>query len=122
MAQAFVIVAVMGVFRALEDKQVAATVAGFLFVVVPLVLMILEYRRAGFQEKLWFAGVLQFWVLFALPILGIRLLNWGVPFEQLSVLGVPGPVLHQFSSKSYMVMMIITVWCRFKLARQQLKA
>lgn len=116
------IVAVMGIFRFIEDRQIAATVAGFLFVLVPLVLMALEYRRAGLREKLWFAGVLQFWVLFALPILGVRLLNWGVPFEQLSVLGVPGPVLHQFSSKSYMVMMVITVWCRFKLARKQLRA
>ncbi|KYG62557.1 hypothetical protein AZI87_14740 [Bdellovibrio bacteriovorus] len=114
LAQAIVIALVMIIFRVIADRQVAATVAGFLFVLLPLVLMVLEYRRAKFAHPIWFAAVLQFWILFALPILGIRLLNWGVPFDQLSAFGVPGPVLHQFSSKSYMVMMIVTLFISWK--------
>ena len=118
MAQVLVILAVLVIFRLIPERQLAATAAGILFVLLPLVLMILEYRRAELQEMLWFVAVLQFWTVFALPILGMRLANWGVPFEQLSVFGIPGPVLHQFSSKSYIVMMAFTAWCWIKLARR----
>lgn len=118
-AQVIVIFAVLVIFRVIPDRQTAATVAGVPFVLLPLVLMVLEYRRAELQEMFWFVAVLQFWTVFALPILGIRLMNWGVPFDQLSFVGIPGPVLHQFSSKSYLVMMAVTAWCWFKLARKK---
>ncbi|QDK39643.1 hypothetical protein DOE51_04430 [Bdellovibrio sp. NC01] len=117
--QVLVIIAVTFIFKLIPDRQVAATVAGVLFVVMPLVLLIIEYRRAKFSQKIWYVGVLQFWLMFALPILGIRLLNWGVPFDQLSFMGIPGPVLHQWSSKSYLLMVIITVWCSWKLRKAQ---
>lgn len=118
MAQVVVIATVLVIFRVIPERQIAATVAGFLFVLLPLILMALEYRRAELQELFWFVATLQFWTVFALPILGIRLMNWGVPFEQLSFIGIPGPVLHQYSSKSYMVMMVVTAWCWIKLARR----
>ncbi|MNT29679.1 hypothetical protein D3C72_1654320 [compost metagenome] len=108
--QVIVIFFVMALFKWIENRQIAATLAGLLFVIVPLVLMIKEYMRDGMEEKNWFLGTLQFWVLFALPILGIRLLNWGVPFDQLSFIGIPGTVLHSWSSKSYTVMMLVTLW------------
>lgn len=118
-AQFIVIIAVMALFRGVEDRQIAATMAGTLFVILPAVLMVWEYRRAELSQMLWFVIVMQFWTLFALPILGIRLANWGVPFEQLSFIGIPGPVLHQWSSKSYMAMMIVTAWCWWKLSRKK---
>ncbi|WP_374078249.1 hypothetical protein [Bdellovibrio bacteriovorus] len=121
-AQVIVIVLVMVIFKFIPDRQIAATVAGVLFVGLPVVLMVLEYRRAELSQFFWFVAVLQFWTLFALPILGIRLLNWGVPFEELSFLGIPGPVLHQWSSKSYMVMMLFTAWTWFKLSRGSSKS
>jgi hypothetical protein len=114
--QVLVIAAVMLIFAVIPNKQIAATVAGVLFVVMPIALMAWEHQRAGFEEMTWFAGMLQFWVIFALPILGIRLLNWGVPFDQLFFWGLPGPLLHSWSSKSYIVMMVITGirWFRTK--------
>lgn len=114
--QVLVIAVVMVIFAVIKNKQIAATVAGVLFVAMPIILMAREHQRAGFQEMTWFAGMLQFWVIFALPILGIRLLNWGVPFDQLFFWGIPGPLLHSWSSKSYMVMMAITAirWFRTK--------
>ena len=111
--QVIVILIVTTLFKFVENRQVAATLAGLLFVFAPLGLMIREYQRDKLEEKIWFYGVLQFWVLFALPILGIRLFNWGVPFDQLSFLGIPGTVLHSWSSKSYTVMMLITLWSAF---------
>ncbi|WP_291516622.1 hypothetical protein [Bdellovibrio sp. ArHS] len=117
LAQAIVIALVMTIFKVIADRQTAATVAGVLFVLLPATLLAFEYRRARFQHIVWFAAVLQFWILFALPILGIRLFNWGVPFDQLSFMGVPGPTLHQWSSKSYMVMMIVTLFVSWKRPR-----
>jgi hypothetical protein len=117
MSEFVVIFAVMGLFRFIEDKQIAATIAGTLFVLLPLIMMILEYRRAGFSEKLWFVGALQFWLLFAMPIFCLRIFNWGVPFENLSIFGVGGPLLHQWSSKSYLVMMLITWWYAHKYGK-----
>lgn len=108
--QLFVIISVLLIFRFIPDRQVAATIAGLLFVALPLILIIQEYQTQKFKNLFWYAGVLQFWLFFALPILGIRLLNWGMPFDQLSFMGIPGPVLHQYSSKSYILMMVLTVF------------
>jgi hypothetical protein len=118
LVQFAVIIAVMVIFKVIPDRQIAATVAGFLFVIMPVGLMVWEYQRSGFDETIWFVGVLQFWTVFALPILGIRLLNWGVPFEQLFFWGIPGPALHQWSSKSYMVMMVMTAIRWFQLRKK----
>ncbi|WII71351.1 hypothetical protein QJS83_12845 [Bdellovibrio sp. 22V] len=119
LAQFIVIVLVMAIFKVIPDRQIAATVAGVLFVVLPAVLMALEYKRAELTEFFWFVAVLQFWTLFALPILGIRLANWGVPFDQLSFIGIPGPILHQWSSKSYTIMMAFTAYVWWKLRRKR---
>lgn len=119
MAQLIVIFAVMFLFKFIADRQVAATIAGVLFVGLPMLLMAFEYRRADTEEVVWYVGVMQFWTLFALPILGLRVFNWGVPFDQLAFLGIPGPVLHQWSSKSYMVMMVLTAWTWWKLSRKK---
>ncbi|MNK06267.1 hypothetical protein D3C87_241600 [compost metagenome] len=112
---------VMVIFRTIDDRKIAATVAGALFVGLPLGLMIYEKMTAGFAEKIWYAGTLQFWVLFALPILGLRIFNWGTEFSELTFLGIPGPFLHQWSSKSYMVWMLITLFTSWKVARARMK-
>lgn len=116
--EVIVILLVMVIFKVIPNRQIAATVAGALFVGVPGVIMFLEYRRAAFQRKIWFLAVFQFWSLFAIPILGMRLLNWGVPFEELAFLGISGPTLHKWSSKSYMVMMVFTLWEYWRLVRE----
>lgn len=116
-AELIVIIAVMFIFKFIPDRQIAATIAGCLFVGLPIVMMALEIRRKGFEETVWFVGVLQFWTLFALPILGLRIFNWGVPFDQLAFIGIPGPVLHLYSSKSYLVMMFATAWAWWKNSR-----
>lgn len=110
-----VILCVMALFKFIPDRQIAATCAGTLFVLLPAGMMTVEYRRAGFESLYWFVAVMQFWTVFALPILGLRIFNWGVSFEDLSFLGIRGPLLHQWSSKSYMIMMAITAIYWFKL-------
>lgn len=82
---------------------------------IPPALMLKEYKRAGFQEKLWYVGVLQFWLFFALPIMSLRLIFWEQDFNTLSLFGVPATELHRWSSKSYILMMLLTAlpWWRY---------
>lgn len=108
--QAFVTVAVIFIFRFSGDIKMASLLAGGLFVVVPLAIAWAEYKRRGFERKSLFVGLLQFWLLFALPIFWMRLSNWEVPFNELSFLGIPGADMHRWSSSSYTVMMAMTFW------------
>ena len=107
---AVVIAAVVFIFKLNSDVKLASVQAGVLFVLLPLILGGLEWKKAAFQRKSFYLGLLQFWGFFALPILGLRLLNWDAAFSDLSILGVPGTTLHQFANQSYMLMMALTLW------------
>lgn len=112
--QAAVIVAVVFIFKLGSDVKIASVEAGTLFVVMPVVLFLLEARKHQRAPATFYVGLAQFWFFFALPILGVRLLNWDIPFDQLSVLGVPGPALHHFANDSYVLMMLLTLWSFFQ--------
>lgn len=108
--QALVIVTVVFIFKLNSDVKIASVQAGTLFVLLPLVLGIFEYKKSAASRVSFFVGLAQFWFLFALPILGLRLFNWETPFNDLSFLGVPGATLHQFANHSFMLMMALTLW------------
>lgn len=107
--QLLVIIAVIFIFRIIEVRQVAAVFAGALFVLTPIVLLFWEYQSSGLQEKIWYLGVLQFWVLFAVPIFCLRIVYWDKPFAEILFLGFSGDQMHAWSSKSYIVMMLMTL-------------
>lgn len=119
--QLITILFVMLFFKLIPDRQVAATAAGALFVGIPASMLLVEFKRSGYKNKIWMVVVLQFWLFFALPIMGLRVFNWGVPFEDLSFLGIPGVVMHQWSSKSYMLMMASTLWAYWKMLKMEPK-
>lgn len=108
--QIIVIISVVLLFKLITDAKLASTVAGALFVILPVALGGYEWKRQGLVRKSFFVGLLQFWIFFALPILGLRLLNWEMDFSELSFLGVPGPMLHKFANHSYLLMMALTLW------------
>jgi len=108
--QAFVILLVVAIFKLNSDVKLASVQAGTLFVFLPMVLSAIEFKNHGLKRKSFFIGLLQFWIFFALPILGLRLLNWETPFDQLSIFGVAGTTLHQFANHSYFLMMALTLW------------
>jgi len=63
LVQFVVIVAVMVIFRTIEERQIAATVAGDLFVSMPVGFMFWAYKRAELQEHVLFGAVFQFWTV-----------------------------------------------------------
>jgi hypothetical protein len=108
--QIAIIVSVVFIFKFNSDVKLASVQAGGLFVLLPVFLGVMEWKKSGFSRKSFYLGLLQFWVFFALPILGLRLLNWDTAFSELSVLGVRGASLHQYANYSYLTMMILTLW------------
>lgn len=107
---ALVIPAVTFIFRAVDDRKLAALMAGALFVLVPLALMLWRLQRplhGRGAQACWWGGVLSFWLLFALPILGMRLWHWDLPFDQIHFLGVSGPIWHKTANSGYLVMMAL---------------
>lgn len=106
--QALVIVLVILNFKFMPDKKSASLIAGGLFLLTPSWRAWLEYRQARWSNTLWWLGVAQFLLLFALPIFFGRILNWSVEFEKISLFGVPLSLFHRFSSTSYFLMMLTT--------------
>ncbi|MGZ3804963.1 MAG: hypothetical protein ACXVB4_12180 [Pseudobdellovibrionaceae bacterium] len=111
------IISVVFIFKLNSNVKLASVQAGILFILLPMVLGGIEWKRAGFFRKSFYIGLLQFWVLFALPILGLRLLNWDVAFNELSVLGVQGTILHKYANFSYILMMALTLWNYLRSAK-----
>lgn len=95
-------------FRLIPDRKIAATVAGVLFVSGPLLMawMHLKLPWLGRADWLWWAALAQFFLVFAVPILGVRLLFWETPFEEIRIFGQPGPLWHRLANTSYLVMAI----------------
>lgn len=114
---------VIFLFKFIEERKVAATLAGFLFLVVGLTLVSLEWRRQrGAQSTLfWTAWFFLFASVF--PILGLRLANWDRPFDETVLFGVTGPSFHRYSNAIYIMMVV--AWgieaLRDFLSRQHLK-
>lgn len=105
------VLAVMGLFASIPEKQVAALFAGSLFILSPVLILgneIRLVRKAGLGVLSWACaiGCLQFLLLSALPVFLLRVLNWGIAFDALSIAGVSGPVLHKLSNYSFLLMLV----------------
>ncbi len=122
LAQVLLIVVVMLLFRGLSDRKIAATIAGFLFLAVPAFFLVWDLKSARQGEPLqlmWRFSVLQFLILFAIPIFWARVFHWNVEFSEINVLGVPAALLHRLSNGSYLLMTLGTL---FKVVADFLEA
>lgn len=111
------IVVVMLLFRLVSDRQIAATLAGVGFVIWPILFLSYEYSRYPNVSKTHIVVVLLFLLLCAFPILFLRVLNWGTPFDQLSFVGVPGPMIHKVSNYIYILMLVSAAYQYFRAKR-----
>lgn len=116
--QVVVMIGVMASFKLIPEKQVAAVIAGLLFLVSSVGIVLFEMKHPDFKKRFTFWGTLAFILTSAIPILALRLLNWGVPFEELSVLGIPGTELHKFSNYMFFLM-VVCLFVDISLERQK---
>ena len=104
--EALVILFVLGSFKFIPDRQIASVVASFIFLFSTLGIIYWEKQFPGFQKKVSFYALMAFLLLSVIPDMSLRFLNWGVPFEELSMGGIPGEQLHKFSNYLFIAMMI----------------
>ena len=104
------------IFKLIEDRQLAALIAGAGFILWPLVFLIHELinKDKASRSALHTVGCLQFLLLFAAPLFLLRILNWGVSFNELNLLGVPATQLHRFSNVSYLIMTLAVVYSSYQ--------
>ncbi len=115
------IAAILLIFKFITDRSVAAVVAGTGFVVWPILFLIHDFRYTIKTKTSWIhqLGCLQFLVLFAVPLFLLRVLNWGVPFSELSLIGIKAMTLHQYSNMSYLLMTLAIAYANFEDRRNK---
>lgn len=104
--EALVVILVLASFRFIEDRQIAAVVASFLFLSSTLGILFNEKRYPDFVKRVSFYTLLSFLCFSIIPVMSLRFLNWGVPFDELSMLGIPGRDLHKMSNYLFFAVMI----------------
>ena len=96
-------------FMLMPDKRVAGALAGVGFLVIPIILIKSELKKAQ-TSKLQIATAAIFLVCSALPIFLLRVLNWETDFQQLSLFGLSADFLHKSSNVLYFFMVAAVAW------------
>ena len=120
--QVMLVLVVMQLFRKMPDRIHASFWASTLFVLLPVSMMVREWIFSKWENKLWWFAILQFWVLFAIPIFTLRILNPRVSLNEVEVLGMPVRWLHGVSNYSYLLLMLVSAWSIFRESRRQKKS
>lgn len=122
--EVFTLPIVVAIFKFIESRMMAGLVAGALFIVVGLILVYTNYIWIGFKKSpvFWLSCVHLF--LIAIPIYVFRNLNLEVPFEEVLIFGIPGPIVHKISEKVFSVLMLVTLgelmYTRYQVSKSQL--
>lgn len=103
--QVFVFVGVMTSFQVIADRAIAALVASALFFLGSFTILWIEQKHPGFFKRPSFLMTAAFLFFFVIPIFLMRVLNWGQEFATIEYFGVTGKMLHETSSKFFVVML-----------------
>lgn len=103
------------IFRTIEPRPLAASLAGLWFCGLSSFLVIRSFRRSSGHLRALFAVSAFFALGIAYPMLVVRAWNWAVPFDQVWIWGVPGPVVHRLSNGIFLLLFGLTVWSRWRL-------
>jgi hypothetical protein len=104
--EALVVVCVLLSFHLMPVKEKAALVAGTLFLLSTAFIIGYELKFPAAYKRATFWGALLFLIVGAIPIFALRVMNWGVPFDQLSMLGIPAAKLHEFSNYLFLILVV----------------
>lgn len=101
-------------FQTIPDRKVAALAAGSLFVFLPMGVLIQNAKAKTSALSplraliVWKFAVLQFLMLFAIPIFVARIHFWQMDFRDVLIVGIPAPLLHRLSNASFLLMLAAT--------------
>lgn len=114
-----VIFAVVAVFKIVSERLQAGAVAGTLFVALGVWIVSAGVRDRGFRKTPTFIMALVHLFGSALPLMITRFMNSAAVFDDIRVLGMPGPVFHQVSTGIYLLLMASTVFDWVRMARSR---
>lgn len=109
---------VTAIFMSVPDRMTAGAIAGTVFVLLGFYIV-----RGGWKERekrtaSYYAGCLHLFVG-SLPLMITRFLNSAAGFEQVNVLGLPGPIFHRVSTTIYTILLVATVWDFLRASKAQ---
>ncbi len=108
LGEILVIIAVPSIFRGIESRLIAGAVAGTIFVALGVWIVMRGLRDSSFRwTPTFIMGAIHLFGS-ALPLMITRLMNAAAGFEDVLVLGLPGPVFHQVSTGIFSLLMIAT--------------
>ena len=98
------------IFINIENRLIAGMIAGAIFVALGIFILLVGMRFHSFRKTAtYWAGCLHLFGS-ALPLLVTRLFNYSKGFEDILVLGLPGPVFHRVSTLIFLGLMIATTF------------
>ncbi|MES2964926.1 MAG: hypothetical protein V4760_13630 [Bdellovibrionota bacterium] len=112
-----VIGAVVLVFKLVSERLVAGAVAGTFFVALGIWIASSGWSDRGFRRTPTFIVALVHLFASALPLMITRFMNSASVFDDVRVLGLPGPVFHRVSTAVYLLLMAATVFDWVRSAR-----
>jgi hypothetical protein len=109
-----VMIAVVFVFRTIENRFHAGLVAGSLFILLGMAIVGRGWNSPEFRRVPTFAvGCLHLFGV-ALPMIIIRVLNADSDFREIPVWGLPGPVFHKLSEGVYLLLLLVTAFDAYR--------
>ena len=108
-AELLIVAVVPIIFITIHDRFSAGMVAGTIFIAIGVYIVFLGFKDLTFRRSLsFFAGLLHLFVS-ALPLFITRLIEYSKGFDDVQVLGLPGPAFHQLSTTIFSILILATV-------------
>lgn len=97
---------VISIFKGIHPKNLAAIFAGSTFLCLSLFVIISEFNfdKTKIIFSLSFWGAFLFMLIFSIPMLFTRIMNYDTAFENLEILMMPAPVFHKASNTGFLIM------------------
>lgn len=97
------------IFTFIHPKNIAGMIAGSGFVLMGVVFIYWLTKWPKFKSSLVFWFALGHLVIIALPMFITRVVFFDTPFDEITVLGFPGPIFHQISENVFLILILTTV-------------
>lgn len=103
-------------FSLISVKIWAGISAGTVFIALGALILIEGMRNKELRYRPTFLMGLMHLFFVSLPMLGIRLWNYSMGFEQIQIWGLAGPVFHRLSTGVYFILVLATLfdWVRLR--------
>lgn len=97
------------IFKIVSDRQIASLLASVGFIVIPGYFLFLEIKNDTEGDTIYRNFLAVFLICFSIPILLVRILNWGEDFTKLTIVGIQATRLHTISGFAYLFLIAASV-------------